>query len=355
MILRASLAAGILAASFTAGPHAALARDLTIITRSAGTVWREIVIEPFSQASGIAALMEGGAGGPDALLAHAAEWDVVQLAARDLLVACDQGLLEKLDWATIGGRDHYIGAATTSDCGVGAAVSAIVLSWDRDKFAAAPSWSDFWDIAKYPGKRGLHRGAAGNLEFALIADGVAPGDVYRTLRSDDGIERAFRKLDQLKPYVVWWQTAPSLGPALGTAPGAADAARILGSGEVLMTSAPNTQIFAANHEGARNFGIQWAGAMMQVQSWTILKGTANLTSAQKFLAFAGDPKIEGRLPAAAGLGGLAKGANDGLPTDQSVLSPSLPANFAAGFVMDAAFWRDNADKLDHRFEGWLAH
>ena len=68
-----------------------------------------------------------------------------------------------------------------------------------------PGWADFWDVAKYPGKRGLRRSAETNLEFALLADGVAPGDVYKTLRTSEGVDRAFRKLDQLKPYIVWWQ------------------------------------------------------------------------------------------------------------------------------------------------------
>ena len=100
-----------------------------------------------------------------------------------------------------------------------------MLAWDRDKFLRTPTWADFWDVAKYPGKRGLRNGVRGNLEIALMADGVAPGDVYKVLATSDGVDRAFRKLDQLKPYIVWWQTD-------------AEAARILGSGDVLMTSAP---------------------------------------------------------------------------------------------------------------------
>ena len=39
-----------------------------------------------------------------------------------------------------------------------------------------------------------------------MADGVAVPDVYKTLASKEGQDRAFQKLDQLKPYIVWWQT-----------------------------------------------------------------------------------------------------------------------------------------------------
>ena len=99
-------------------------------------------------------------------------------------------------------------------------------------------------MAKYPGKRGLCKGVRGNLEFALIADGVAPADVYKTLATSEGVDRAFRKLDQLKPYIVWWDTG-------------AQAAQILRSGDVLMTTAPAAEIVMADRQDHRNFGIQW--------------------------------------------------------------------------------------------------
>ena len=121
-----------------------------------------------------------------------------------MLAGCDEGLFEKLAWAALGGRDHYLPQTTASDCGVGAAVSSLVLAWDRDKFPTTPTWSDFWDVARYPASAACAAGRAGNLEIALMADGVSPGDVYRTLRTDDGVDRAFRKLDQIKPYLVWW-------------------------------------------------------------------------------------------------------------------------------------------------------
>ncbi len=150
-------------------------------------------------------------------------WDLVMVDSDELATGCSDGLFEKLDWSAIGGKDHYLPQAV-SDCGVGAGVASLVLAWDRDKFPGTPGWADFWDVAKYPGKRGLFHGVRGNLEFALIADGVAPGDVYKVLATSDGVDRAFRKLDQLKPYIVWWQDG-------------AEAAHILASGDVLMTSA----------------------------------------------------------------------------------------------------------------------
>jgi putative spermidine/putrescine transport system substrate-binding protein len=304
---------------------------------------RQAIAAPFTAASGIAVQLENWDGGLDALRTQLKApdntWDLIEVNAEELATGCNEGLFEKLDWSVIGGKDHYLPQGV-SDCGVGAALTTQVLAWDRDKFPAAPGWSDFWDVAKYPGKRGLYKGVRGNLEFALIADGVSPPDVYKVLATSDGVDRAFRKLDQLKPYVVWWQTG-------------AEAAHILSSGDVLMTTAPSGRIVMANRADHRNFGIQWNAGLYQVESWAIAKGSPDLRQAQQFLYFAGMPAMEARLFDSAGIGGLAKGANDGLAPEVQALSPTTQANLNAAVRLDTGFWHDNLAKLQQRFDAWL--
>lgn len=333
-------------ALLAASSSVAVARDLTVVSRGAGSVepLGKVFVQAFVGATAIPVRQESWDGGIVALEAHLKApdntWDVIELRGDELAAACADGLLEKLDFSAIGGKDHYL-AQGVSDCGVGAAADNIVLAWDRDKFPATPTWADFWDIAKYPGKRGLFRGPRGNLEIALIADGVAPADVYKVLATADGVDRAFHKLDQLKPYLVWWQTG-------------ADAVHILSSGDVLMTSAPSDQIALAARNGPRNFGMQWTASLGEVKSWAIAKGSPNLRQAMQFLYFAGTPAIEGRLLEVAGESGLAKGANDLLPPDLVAISPTSPANLGAAIRFDDGFWRDNQAKLGQRFDAWLA-
>ena len=50
--------------------------------------------------------------------------------------------------------------------------------------------ADFFDLERFPGKRGLPKGARRNLEWALMADGVELNNIYQTLES--GHERALR-------------------------------------------------------------------------------------------------------------------------------------------------------------------
>ena len=338
MTLRTLLVAGLLALAL-AGPGTARARDLTVALQARGPVpaLRQVFVAPFA-AGGAKVDAVTRTPGPEALRAAAA-WDVVEVSGTDLQPACQAGLLEKLDWAALGGRERMLAPGAT-DCGLGAFARATLLSWDRAKFPGTPGWQDFWDIARVPGKRGLQRSPRGTLEIALLADGVAPGDVYRALRSDDGVERAFRRLDQLSPYIVWWS------------PGARDALHLLVSGEVLMTSAPSPEIVLANRGGGHNFGLQWAGGLIEAEYWAIVKGTENPAEALRFLAFAGEAKVQARLPEIAALGGLAKGSNEGLSSELLAASPM--AN-AGTILVDEAFWHDNGDKLRGRFDAWLAH
>jgi putative spermidine/putrescine transport system substrate-binding protein len=324
----------------------ATARDLTVVSRaSMQAAIAEVFARPFTEATTIPVEVEGWEGGIDTLRAQAKgpdnTWDLVMVDGDELATGCTEGLFEKLDWSAIGGKDHYLPQAV-SDCGVGASVASLVLAWDRDKFPATPGWADFWDVTKYPGKRGLHDGVRGNLEFALIADGVSPADVYKVLATSEGVDRAFRRLDQLKPYIVWWHDA-------------AEAARILTSGDVLMTSASAPAISMVNRDEHRNFGFQWTASLYEVQSWAILKGSPNLRSATQFLYFAGTPAIEARLTTQFGEGGLAKGASDGLQPEMAQMSATTPANLSAAVRVDAGFWHDNLTKLRQRFETWLTH
>jgi putative spermidine/putrescine transport system substrate-binding protein len=336
-------AAAILAVSF----GTAAARDLMIVARgnAAQEATKEVFARPFTAATTIPVKDESWDGGIDALRTQTKTpdnpWDLVMVDSDELATGCSEGLFEKLDWPAIGGKDHYLPQAV-SDCGVGAGVASLVLAWDREKFPATPGWSDFWDVAKYPGKRGLEHGPRGNLEFALIADGVSPGDVYKVLATAEGVDRAFRKLDQLKPYIVWWQNG-------------AEAARILASGDVLMTSAYAPPIATMNRTRHRNFGMQFSAGLYEVESWVILKGSPNLRQATQFLYFAGTPAIETRLVGLFGEGGMAKGANDGLPAELAQLSPTASANLNAAVRVDGGFWRDNLAKLRLRFETWLTH
>ena len=286
-------------------------------------------VDPFRRATGLAVTVQDADAGADLWLVD----------GPTLLAGCKDGRLRKLDWAAIGGRERLLPNVAT-DCGAGAVVETTVLAWDRGKVQGSPGWSEFWDVAKLPGKRGLRRGVRSNLEIALMADGVAPADVYSTLSTDQGIERAFRKLDQLKPYVVWWDAE-------------GDPLRLLASGEVLITSAPATSVLPPRAVESHTIAVQWTGGLQRVRSWAVPASAASVANATRFLLFAGDPKIAAKLVETGPWGPTSVGALDGLGADKLWPVPTAPANLAVGLMVNEQFWRDNEAKLGKQFDAWM--
>jgi putative spermidine/putrescine transport system substrate-binding protein len=295
------------------------------------------LLRPYADATSTPLTLPAWDGTPDALkpllTSHAA--DLLLLNGPTLATLCHAGALVKLDWSTLG-RDRFITGATT-DCGAGVAISATILAWDRDKLPGAPGWADFWDVAKHPGRRGLHRGARGNLELALLADGVAPGDIYRTLRSTDGADRAFRKLDQLKPYILWWDTP-------------AQPAQLLAGAKVLLTSAPSAGLPSGPKT---HVGTQWDGALTEVTSLAQPTDSPHPHAAQAALTIALDPARDAALARATGTGPGTKAAFALLPADVRADNPALPAHLQSALAIDDGFWAESGDKLEARFTAWI--
>lgn len=338
------VAAAAVTAALAAG--AAQARDLSVV--SWGGAYQEaqkkVYFEPF-KATGTPMTDESWDGGVGVLRAKvqggASTWDVVQVESEELALGCEEGLFEQLDFSKIGGKDNYL-APTVHECGVGAIVYDFVLGYDKAKLANAPkSWADFFDTKTYPGKRALRQGPKTTLEIALIADGVAPAEVYKVLATDVGVDRAFKKLETIKGDLVWWKAG-------------AQPPQLLASGEVVMTSVYNGRIDAANRNEGKNFGMSWNGALYTIDSWVILKGSPNKDASYKFLDFVGKPEVQAKLADYIAYGVSAKGAS--AKTNPKYLPdlPTNPANMANAVEINTAFWLENIDRLNERFNNWVA-
>ena len=140
-------------------------------------------------------------------------WDVVDFELSDLIRGCREGLLETIDHDTLPPGDDgtpaaedFISGAFTQ-CGIGQTVWSTVVAYDKETVgeSAPSSLADFFDVDEFPGKRGLRRDPRVILEWALISDGVAPEDVYATLETDDGLDRAFSVMDGIKNHIEWWE------------------------------------------------------------------------------------------------------------------------------------------------------
>ena len=270
---------------------------------------------------------------------NSVSWDLVEVESPELARGCDEGLFETIDPAILGKAEDYVPGAV-SNCGVGFFVWSTVLAYNADKLKTAPtSWADFWDTSKFPGKRGLRKGAKYTLEFALMADGVAPKDVYKVLATKEGQDRAFKKLDQIKPNIQWWEAG-------------AQPPQYLASGDVVMSSAYNGRIAAVQKES--NLKIVWNGGIYDFDAWAIPKGAKKVDESLKFIAFSVQPEQQKTYSENIAYGPVNKNAVPLLSKDLLKDMPTTPENMQGQVGMDVTFWADYGEQLEQRFNAWAA-
>lgn len=280
-------------------------------------------------------------------------WNLVDVELSDAVRGCDEGLLEPIDHSILPAgadgtpaADDFI-AGSLPECAVANIVWSTIFAYDTTKTTGVGGIADFFDLAKFPGKRGLRKNPKANLEMALMADGVPANEVYDMMESEEGLARAFAKLDTIKDQVVWWEAG-------------AQPPQLLADGEVVMTTAYNGRIFNAAAGEGKPFEVNWDGQIMDFDLWVIPKGAPNMDATLDFLKFSTDTQ---RLadqaswisygPARKSSGPLVGMFNDG-KTEMAAHMPTAEANLKNALVNNFEFWADNQDELNERFNAWLA-
>jgi putative spermidine/putrescine transport system substrate-binding protein len=277
------------------------------------------------------------------------QWDIIDFTPQDAIRGCDEGLLEELDhsiWepapdGTPATEDFVEGAL--GDCFVGNISWATVPAYDTTKFEGAgpTTMADFWDTTKYPGRRGLRKVPRVNLEWALMADGVANEDIYTTLATAEGQDRAFNKLAEIKDEVVWWEAG-------------AQPPQMLADGEVVMTTAYNGRLFNAMYKEKKPFEIMWGPQVFDIDTYAVVKGAPNKAAALEFLKFCTSSEALADTTNYISYGPLRKSSAEFVNPDILPHLPTAPDNFKTALTYDIEFWADNVDALTERFNAWLA-
>ena len=350
----------ILSTALTAVGFSAQA-ELTVMSWGGayGEAQTEAHVKPFAAKTGIATVMVDSDNPATPLKAMVEAGnvtiDVASVEYADAIRLCDEGVLEPIDAAAlpagsdgVAAVDDFLPGAIT-ECGVSTDIWTNIFAYDTTKLTGTVPTvvADFFDLEKFPGKRGMKKGAKAVLELALMGDGVAPADVYATLGTPEGLDRAFAKLDTIKSEVVWWEAG-------------AQPPQLLADGEVVMTTAYNGRIFNAAVGEGKPFAIVWDGQIYENEMYVVPKGAPNKDAAMEFIAFA--TSTEGLQAQAMQIsyGPARKSANateilykDG----KTVMGPHLPtaeANLANALETSSTFWVDKDAELNERFNAWLA-
>ena len=130
--------------------------------------------------------------------------------------------------------------------------------------------------------------------------------------------------------------------------------QLLASGEVAMTDAYNGRIAAANKNDKKNFKIVWTNNLYTIDSWVIMKGSPNKAQAEKYLEFVSDPQNQKNLPTKITYGVTTKAATALIDKTCCRTCRRRRRTSPSAIYINDQFWLENLDKLNQRFNAWVA-
>ncbi|WP_404926373.1 extracellular solute-binding protein [Mesorhizobium sp. ORM16] len=201
------------------------------------------------------------------------------------------------------------------------------------------NWSEFWDVDRFPGPRSLPNvGTPWEvLIAALVADGVARDKIFPL-----DLDRAFAKLDQLRPHIsAWWTSGDQ-------------SQQLFRTGEVAASMLWSGRASSLKAEGVP-IRFVWDGAMFVADVYGVLKGAANPLAAKSLLNFmyarpeahaAFIEKMHYALPN--------KNAAALLDPDAASTLVTAPDNFSKVIKMDPDWLGANRDAVLQRWTTWIS-
>ncbi len=224
----------------------------------------------------------------------------------------------------------------TSEYGAWSTSFSQVMAYNTDALPASfgeNGWADFWDVEKYPGKRSL-KSDPRSLVFALMADGVKREDLYPL-----DYDRAFRKLDELKPHVLFWWKAGDQ-PIQG----------ILNK-EVVASSAFNGRVWSPSRDG-KPIAMNWNENLFQFGWNIVLKDAPNQRNAVALLHFMQRADRQAEQAKATAYTGANLAALKEL--SEEAAQALAVAHVDQSIPYDVVWWADNVKEASKRWNEWIA-
>jgi putative spermidine/putrescine transport system substrate-binding protein len=265
------------------------------------------------------------------------EWAITELTIHDAHRAEQLGLLEPIDHkvvdlskfpANLRNRRHIFTRSAY----------ATVMGYRTDVWPAGKgpqNWADFWDVKRFPGPRTMQNKAEDNLEFALLADGVPADKLYPI-----DLDRAFRKMDEIKKSVaVWWTTG-------------AQSAQLLVDKECVLGTAWNGRYYTAAKGGAP-IHTEWNQGCIKESAFVIPKGAKDAYWAQRMFSVMTDPRLQATYANIVTYPGLNLEATQYVDPAIAPHLPTYPANLPRMFWENVEWWVANGQAVQERWAKWV--
>jgi len=290
--------------------------------------------QPFAKATGAKVIATTGSGYAKAKAMEQSgniTWDVVSAESTSYVNEVKDGLLQPIDYSVV--KADGIPAEFRDKYGVAYIKFGMNLAWSKDKFPNGITPADFFD-PKVKARRVVPADPNYTLEFALLADGVKPADLYPL-----DVDRALKVIGRVKDQIVAYKNA-------------ADTQALIQQGEVDAAFVPNGRVNNAVKAGA-NWAYGWDASVSDIERWAVMKGAPHAAEAMKFINFASQPEQQAELTRVIPYGPTNVDALKLLDPALAKDLPSNPDNAKLGAVLDAQWWNDNLDSVKERWTTFM--
>lgn len=265
-------------------------------------------------------------------------FDVVTATPPDMIQHAD--ILADIPCASLPGIVEHALPGSCEPHGLVRTVGAMALTWSKKAFpnGGPQSWADFFDTTKFPGPRSLPD--TGDREWwvplaALMADGVPRDKLFPM-----DLDRAYKKLDPIKPSVAaWWKSGDN-------------SMQVLRGGDAVMSMLYSSRAVPLAKSG--EFDFTWNGAIRDTGNWAVLKGSPNTKNAMTFLDFfVQNPQAHLPFSAAVSFDSNNKEAASLVAPEERRYRPSYPDNYSKLIIADYAWIASEREKMRERWISWL--
>jgi putative spermidine/putrescine transport system substrate-binding protein len=263
------------------------------------------------------------------------QWDLIDADGFSIVDWHNRGLLEQLP-ASVTRCDQvpeqYQSLAT------GGYTQGFNMVYRRDAFKGAKpeSWADFWDVEKFPGKRGFNASYIATIEPALLADGVSKDALYPL-----DFDRGFAKLDELRPHMRLYQSY-------------AEGQQALQANSVGIAVLPNGRAYALQQQGL-DLEIVWNEAIYYPWNGApVPKGAPNTAGTFELLSYMAKPEAQAEFAKLTAYGPTQSAAFDLLDDKLRRNLPGAPETVKLTAPVDTEVLAEQTDEYIKRFSTWLA-
>lgn len=264
-------------------------------------------------------------------------WDVVDIGADDVAAGCGT-LFEPLNYNIID-TSRLPEITPKHKCYVPSLSYGYGIFYNADAYPDDPpdSWEDFFNPQKYPGKRavdGRPTPLSGTLEAALLADGVAPENLYPL-----DVNRALRTWDRIRSNLIYWETG-------------AQQTQMAESGEADMVFGWSGRIYEANKNGAHYVPV-WNQAFSVYDVFAVVKNSPNTNAAMAFINYALGAKQQAKMSELTSYSPVNTDAKPKLSPEAAKFNTTRPEVADQLLPVDFQYWADHQDKLSEAWTAWL--